>query len=223
MPEIPASLADYAVNTFNRRQGVQILTGSPVQSIEPGLVHLKDSTIESETIVLSAGNLPNPVIAGLPLPRDRHGRVIVERTLRCAEYPEIWALGDCAPDSHGTPDPQLAQFAMRQARTLARNLVAVQAGRAPVPFRYSSRGLLASLGHHNALGTVMGINIRGFFAWWFRRTYYLSVMPRWAQRIRIIADWTIALFFRPEITKVDLGRRRIEELRRAAEESTVAG
>jgi hypothetical protein len=29
-------------------------------------------------------------------------------------------------------------------------------------------------------------------------------MPRWDRRFRIVLDWTIALFFRPDLTKVDL-------------------
>lgn len=215
MPEIPQKLANYASNVFSRRRGVEILTNAPVQSIEPGRVHLKERAIEAATVILSAGILPNPVVAHLPLPRDHHGRLLVERTLRCKDRPEVWALGDCAsiPDSQGRPYPQLAQFAMRQARTLAGNLQAVLAGRDPSPFEYKARGLLAALGRHKALGTVMGINIHGFFAWWFRRTYYLSVMPRWSQRIRIVADWTIALFFRPEISKVDLGREQVALMR----------
>lgn len=74
-------------------------------------------------------------------------------------------------------------------------------------------GLLAALGHNKGIGTIVNFQIRGFFAWWFRRTYYLSVMPRIAQRIRIVVDWTIALFFRPEISKVDLGREQITRMR----------
>jgi hypothetical protein len=29
-------------------------------------------------------------------------------------------------------------------------------------------------------------------------------MPRWDRRLRIVLDWTVALFFRPDITKVDI-------------------
>jgi len=63
---------------------------------------------------------------------------------------------------------------------------------------------MAALGHSRAVAQVMGVRITGFFAWWFRRTYYLLQMPRWDRRFRIIVDWTIALLFRHDITKVDL-------------------
>jgi NADH dehydrogenase len=216
MPEVNPVLAEYAARILSGRKGVEILTSAPVQSIEPSVVHLKDSAIESETIILSAGILPSPVIARLNLPRDHHGRVLVAPTLRCNDRPEVWALGDCAsvPDPQGKPYAQLAQFAMRQALVVADNLHASLNGRELKPFTYKARGLLAAIGRYKAIGSVMGINIRGFFAWWFRRTYYLSVMPRWSQRIRIVADWTLALFFRPEISKVDLGREQVARMRR---------
>ena len=51
----------------------------------------------------------------------------------------------------------------------------------------------------------MGVRLTGFPAWWVRRTYYLFQMPRWDRRLRMILDWTIALFFRPDVTRVDVG------------------
>jgi NADH dehydrogenase len=215
MPEIPARLADYASRTLQKRAGVKILTNTPVQLIEPGKVHLKEQVIESDTVVLSAGILPSPQVAALPVKKDKHGNIEVDGAMRCGERPEVWAIGDCAsiPDPQGKPYPKLAQFSMRQAKTLAGNVLAVIDGKAPRPFEFKTLGLLAAFGHYKGVGTVLGIPIRGFFAWWFRRTYYLSVMPRWAQRIRIVADWTIALLFRPEISKVDLGREQVSKMR----------
>jgi NADH:ubiquinone reductase (H+-translocating) len=55
---------------------------------------------------------------------------------------------------------------------------------------------------------AFGIRLRGFPAWWLRRTYYLLQMPRWDRRLRIVLDWTVALFFRPDITKVDITREQ---------------
>jgi hypothetical protein len=39
-------------------------------------------------------------------------------------------------------------------------------------------------------------------------------MPRWDRRLRIVLDWTVALFFRPDITKVDItGEQPMPQLR----------
>ncbi len=67
---------------------------------------------------------------------------------------------------------------------------------------------MASLGHHRGVAAAMGIPLRGFLAWWLRRSYYLLVMPRMAQRVRLVADWTIRVFFPPSLSKIDLDAER---------------
>ena len=104
---------------------------------------------------------------------------------------------------------------MREARQLARNIRRVIDGRAPAPFVFHPLGTMASLGHTRAVARVFGMRLTGFPAWWIRRTYYLFQMPRWDRRLRIVLDWTVALFFRPDITKVELRVER-EQVRQAA-------
>lgn len=52
------------------------------------------------------------------------------------------------------------------------------------------------------------VRLTGFLAWRLRRTYDLLQMPRRDRPLRIVLDWTVALFFRPDITKIDLGTER---------------
>jgi NADH dehydrogenase len=206
MPEMDQRLADYGTRILRRRRGVDIRTSAAVQSIELGKVHLKDETIEAETIVLAAGILPSPVVAALPVEKDKRGHIVVDATMRCPTRPEVWALGDCAqvPGPDGKPYPTLAQHALREAKVLARNIRAVLAGQPPAPFVYSTLGMMGSLGHAKAFGQLLKLRVRGFLAWWVRRTYYLLQMPGWRRRLRIMVDWTFALLFRPDIVKVDL-------------------
>ena len=135
--------------------------------------------------------------------------------------PVVWIqirmrrLAESAVQS-GKPLPPNAAIAVQQAAALADILVARLEGRSPVPFQYQHVGELVSLGRHEALAEVKGIRLTGFPAWWIRRTYYLFQMPRWDRRLRIVLDWTIALFFRPDITKVELQVER--ELVRGSEQ-----
>ena len=87
---------------------------------------------------------------------------------------------------------------------LADNLQAVLAGGQPRPFVYRMLGVMGSLGHSKGFGEVLGMRLRGFPAWWVRRTYYLMQMPGWGRRLHVVADWTTALLFRPDIVKIDL-------------------
>lgn len=206
MPEISERLASYAARVLSSRVGVTIHTSTPVQRITPGCVHLKDEVLEASTVILSAGTTPSPLVAKLPLEKDARGKILVEATMRCKQRPELWALGDCAsiPGPDGKPYPELAQHAMREARVVAENIYAAVNGQPLKPFVYKTKGIMASLGYHRGIAAAMGIPFRGFLAWWIRRSYYLLVTPRMAQRIRLVVEWTLALFLYPPLSKLDL-------------------
>lgn len=206
LPEMEHDLADHAAKVL-RRRGVQILASTPVQAIEPGIVHLPDGRrIDAATIIVATGVVPSPLLQQVAVEKDRKGRVMVDATMRATGHSSLWALGDCAhiPDPAGKPYPSLAQHAMREAKVLAQNIVAAINGQPLRPFVYSTLGTLAALGHYDGVGRVWKFKLRGFAAWWVWRSYYLMQMPRWERRFRIMLDWTIALLFKNDIVKLDL-------------------
>jgi NADH dehydrogenase len=222
LPEIDTELAATAARVLQQR-GVDIKVATPVRSIEAQRVLLQHDISSAGTIVLTAGIVPSAVSA-IPVARDQRGRIAVDGTMRSRRDPHVWALGDCAaiPGPDDRPYPALAQHAIREARHLARNIAAAIDGRAPSPFMFRSLGTMASLGHTRAVALVMGVRLTGFIAWWLRRTYYLLQMPRWDRRLRMVLDWTVALFFRPDITRVDLRveREQLTRARQLVERST---
>ncbi len=206
MPEMDPKLAAYGHRELSRRRGADVRVNAAVRAIEPGKVHLPGETIEAATIVLAAGVVPSPVVAGLPVEKDRHGRIVVDGTMRCKTHPELWALGDCAsvPGPDGKPYPSLAQHALREAKVLARNIDGALNGRPPEPFVYETLGMMGSLGHGKAFGQLLRVRVYGVVAWFVRRSYYLMQMPGWSRRVRIMIDWTFALLFRPDVVKISL-------------------
>ncbi|HEV3340313.1 MAG TPA: NAD(P)/FAD-dependent oxidoreductase [Pirellulales bacterium] len=218
MPEINRDLADYGAQVLSQRRGADIRTSAAVREIEPHRVHLSDETIEADTIVLAAGIVPNPVVAGLPVEKDKRGHILVDATMRCPSRPEVWALGDCAsiPAPDGKPYPNLAQHALREAKLLARNIDSALKGRPPQPFVYDNLGMMGSLGHSKAFGQLLKMRVRGVPAWFVRRTYYLLQMPGWTRRLRIMIDWAFALLFRPDIVKISLDSEAASIVREAA-------
>jgi NADH dehydrogenase len=215
LPEIDEKLAAVAARVL-RGRGADIRVATPVRSIEAGRVRVGSEVIDAATIVLAAGIVPSVVAAALPVLHDQRGRIAVDGTMRSRSDPRVWALGDCAaiPSPDGRMYPALAQHTVREAKHLARNITAAIEGRIPTPFVYTPLGTMASLGHTRAVALVGRLRLTGFLAWWIRRTYYLFQMPRWDRRLRIVLDWTVALFFRPDITKVDL-RVEQEQVRQA--------
>jgi NADH:ubiquinone reductase (H+-translocating) len=218
LPEVDARLAEVAMDVL-RRRGADIRASAPVRSIAPVRVQLAEESIDAGTIVLAAGIVPSAAAARIPVAHDGRGRILVDATMRSRSNPGVWALGDCAaiPSPDGRTYPALAQHAVREAREVARNIVAALGGRAPAAFVYRPLGTMASLGHAQAVAQVLGLRLKGFLAWWLRRTYYLLQMPRWDRRLRIVLDWTVALFFRPDITRIDLASRPVEAVRKDVE------
>jgi NADH:ubiquinone reductase (H+-translocating) len=225
MPEISPDLAAYGAKILSQRRGATIRTDTIVQSIERGRLHLLNETLEADTIILAAGIVPNPVVAALPVEKTKRGHIVVDATMRCRSHTEVWALGDCAsiPNAHGNPYPDLAQHALREAKMLAQNIAKSFNGEPPQPFVYDTLGMMGSLGHGKAFGQMLKVNVRGFVAWFVRRTYYLMQMPGWGRRFRIMIDWTFALLFRPDIVKVSLDTEAALLLREATSTQMTAG
>jgi NADH:ubiquinone reductase (H+-translocating) len=220
MPEVDPRLAAYAHNELASRRGVELRMNAQVYGIEPRTVRLAGETIAADTIVLAAGVVPTPMLADLSIEKDNRGRILVEPTMRSRSHKEVWALGDCAavPSPDGKPYPSLAQHALREGKALADNIYRVLTERAPQPFIYHTLGMMGSLGRTTGFGQFLKVRIHGFPAWFVRRMYYLLQMPGWRRRLRIMIDWTFALLFRPDITKVGLDGETAFVLREAAVE-----
>ncbi|HJP78832.1 MAG TPA: NAD(P)/FAD-dependent oxidoreductase [Pseudonocardiaceae bacterium] len=205
---VPPSLSDYARQELERR-GIDVRLNTRLTSIDDGVARLSDgSELPTETLVWVAGTRPNPIVTDAGLPTDERGRLTVDNRLRAIGTERVWSAGDCAavPDTvTGKLCPPTAQYAVRQANVLADNLVATLRGEPTRPFRYHNRGEFVTLGRHKAVGEMLGVKVRGPFAWTARRAYYLSQIPTWNRRLRIAADWLIGLPFRHDV--VGLGSR----------------
>jgi NADH dehydrogenase len=203
LPEIPTRLGEYAARELARR-GVEIRVSTTLESAEDGAVTLSDGErIPTHTLVWTAGVRAHPLLAELGLPLDDRGRVLVDETLRVAGRHNLWALGDCAhvPNAAapGAPDPPTSQHALRQARRLARNLTGD-----PQPYRYRMLGQVATLGRHRGIADVLGLRFRGFPGWFLTRTYHLYQLPLFSRKLRVVVDWTTALFFRRDIAELGM-------------------
>ena len=206
LPEIPRRLGDYAARELARR-GVDIRVSTTLESVDADGAVLSDGTrFETHTLVWTAGVKAHPFLAQLRLPLDERGRVVVGPTLRVEGRENVWALGDCArvPNeaTPGQPDPPTCQHALRQARRLTRNLKGESK-----PYRYRMLGQVATLGRHKGIADVLGLRLRGFPGWFVTRTYHLFQLPLVSRKLRVVTDWTTALFFRRDIAELSmLGR-----------------
>lgn len=227
LPEVGRDLGAYAAEQLIHR-GLDIRLGTKLESCVDGIVKLSDGDeFAADTIVWTAGVKANPMLEKTDLPRDDRGRVTCLPTLQVCDADRksvegAWSAGDAAavPDLT-SDDPNAltgpsAQHAVRQAKVLADNLIAVIRGRPLRNYQHKYAGSVASLGLHKGVAHVYGFKLKGFPAWFMHRTYHLSRIPSWNRRVRVVIDWTLALFLRREV--VSLGE--LQEPRQSFTEVT---
>jgi NADH dehydrogenase len=201
LPEIPRKLGEYT-HRYLEKRGVEIHVGTTLDSYDGETAVLSNGMrIPARTLVWAAGVRATPDLTLFGLPLDDRGRVVVDETLRVTGTDDVWALGDGAavPNTRtpGHLDPPTCQHALRQAKRLAKNL----AGE-PKPYGYRMLGQVATLGRYRGIAELPGIRLKGFPGWFVARTYHLYALPTIRRKARVVADWTVSLFFRRDIVEL---------------------
>jgi NADH dehydrogenase len=214
LPELSESLGRYAQSRMEAR-GIEFRLNTRVADARPGLVVLNDAEVPAETLVWTAGTSPNPLSKSLPVEKDKRGAVIVDATLAVRGRLGVWALGDCAAvvDARtGRACPPTAQFALREAATLAKNIHATLQDWPTRGFHFDSLGALCVVGHQTACAELTvpfarnkSMRFSGLLAWLMWRGIYLGKLPGLERKIRVLVDWTVELFFPKDIVQtIDL-------------------
>lgn len=207
LPEVSAGLGSYTVEEL-RRHGIEVLLNARVSSLTGGHVVLDSgAAFDAETVVWTAGVRPNPLARATDLPVDDKGRLRATEFLTVEGLEDAWTAGDCAavPDLTRAPGEftgPSAQHAVRQAKRLADNVVAALRCQQVRPYKHAYAGSVASLGLHQGVAEIYGVRLRGWPAWVMHRSYHLSRVPTLNRKVRVAADWTLALFFQREIVSL---------------------
>jgi NADH dehydrogenase len=222
LPEVGEELGKYTVDQL-RKRNMDIKLETRLDSCEKGHVILSDGDeFDADTIVWTAGVKANPALAATDFPLDERGRLKCLANLRIEGVNDAWSAGDNAavPDltsESGAYCAPNAQHAVRQARRLAENILLVVDGKAPVDYEHKYAGSVASLGLHKGVAQLYGVKVKGWPAWFLHRSYHVSRVPTLNRKARVILDWTLALFFRREVTSLGSLQMPREEFRRATE------
>jgi NADH dehydrogenase len=151
---------------------------------------------------------------------------VTDDYLEVPNWPGVWALGDCASITDrktGRPYPPTAQHALRQGKTVAKNVIAAIRGGAKHSFSFSTVGLLAAIGRRIGVANILGINFSGFVAWFLWRSIYLGKLPRFEKKVRVALDWTIDLLFSKDLAHLlDLRPPTISHIEEEADAAFVA-
>ncbi|HEU5161398.1 MAG TPA: NAD(P)/FAD-dependent oxidoreductase [Streptosporangiaceae bacterium] len=226
LPEVGPDMGRWTVEAL-RRRGIEVKLETLLKSAEEGHVVLSDGdSFDAGTLVWTAGVKPHPVTRAGDLPLDEKGRLKATAELTLEGLDDVFAAGDNAAVPDLTRPGELcapnAQHAVRQAKRLADNVVATLRGRPLRPYRHAYAGSVASLGLHKGVAQIYGVKVRGRLAWFLHRTYHLSRIPTFNRKVRVVLDWTLALFFRREIVSLGALQRPREQFVLAAGGGTSA-
>ena len=79
----------------------------------------------------------------------------------------------------------------------------------PGPYGYLMLGQVATLVRYKGIAELPGVRLRGFLGWFVARTYHLYALPTFRRKTRVVADWTVSLFFQRDIVELSaLGHPR---------------
>lgn len=186
-----ARLGNYALERLRARR-VEVELNTMVTRIRPDGVDFGDGTsIESDTVVWTAGVQGDPRVTGWGLDTGGLGRVVVEPSLQVPGRPEVFVAGDLARalGEDGQPLPQVAPVAVQQGRHLVGAVQAFLRGD-PVPdFVYEDPGMLAVIGRNHAVAQVFGSRFTGFPAWILWALIHVAKLVGFRNRMLVLVNW----------------------------------
>ncbi len=212
LPEMPKELGQFAHKLLTKRK-VDIRYGVRLAGASGNAALLADGEkIPTKTLVATVPAGAHPLLTSLDTPKEK-GRVLVDATLQVKDMPGLWALGDCAmvPDLKGKPGsfcPPTAQYAIRQAKTCAANIVSCLNGGKPAKeFKFTALGMAGALGHHAAVAQMFNrIKVSGFLGWLIWRGIYWSKLPGVERKFRVGVDWLMDTVLPKDIVQIKTGR-----------------
>ena len=197
LPEVAPKLREFARKRMEKAGITMLLNARAVAATHEG-VELNDGRmLKGGTIVCTIGTSISPIVQALDVPKER-GRVRTTPEMRIEGQTNAWAIGDCAYIINAfdnKPAAPTGQFAERQGRQAALNLVRILRSEPTQPFRFKALGQLCSIGGYEAVAEMLGVHVSGFLAWLMWRGVYLFKLPTWSRRIKVALDWSWDVLF----------------------------
>ncbi|MGI0045758.1 MAG: NAD(P)/FAD-dependent oxidoreductase [Nitrosotalea sp.] len=213
LPEVGEELGNFALD-YVRRSGIEVMTNTKAVDAGEDHVLLSDNTIiPCATLVWAGGVAVDPLITSLKCEHGASGRVVVDQYLRLKDYPNIFALGDCAhlsDPNNGAVYPTTAQIAIRQAIAVSENLAAEINGQenSMKTFDYRNKGVMATIGKRMGVALINGRKVYGFQAWLLWRCFYWVNLPTNEKKVKVAFDWLLHSIFRADIMTVGFIKKK---------------
>ncbi len=202
LPDMDKNVGEYTLKKF-LKQNINVHLNTLLEEVTQYQVFLNNKKkISTHTVISTIGSTVSKLIKDSNL-ELKYGKIITNSFLKVDNLDNVWSVGDAALIPNRDKKnmlykqkkiayaPPNAQFAVRQGKLLARNIKNNILGNKLSEFQYSSKGSLASLGSRDGVGKIYFITIKGFLAWLIWRAFYLSFLPSFATKIRVLSGWIV--------------------------------
>ena len=178
---------------YLKNLGVEVHMGTAVKDYDGLRVEVSDgSEVFSRTLIWAAGVKANSVLGFTVNSFGPANRLQVDEFNRIKGHEDIFAIGDvCFMPTKDYPKghPQVAQVAIQQGRLLSKNLSRLQKGTPLIPFRYTDRGSMATIGRNLAVANIFNTSWHGFTAWAIWSFVHLMSIVGVRNRFIIFINW----------------------------------
>jgi NADH dehydrogenase len=194
----PEKASAYALKALER-MGVEVQFGRSVVEVEEHAIRFADGErLRVAAVIWAAGVTANGTLASdVQDKAGPGGRIRVTSLLQLEGRTNMWAIGDSAaiPSGDTTFYPQLAPVAMQSGRHVAQQIVRQLEGKPPLPFKFHNKGIMATIGRHEAVATLpRGPTIKGTLGWLAWLGLHLWYLVGFRNKLRVMINWTWRYF-----------------------------
>ncbi|MBW2609087.1 MAG: NAD(P)/FAD-dependent oxidoreductase [Deltaproteobacteria bacterium] len=176
--------------------GIQVRLSSPVDDIQETFVKTGDEQIKTRNVIWAAGLSASPLTENLGVDLDRAGRVKVNPELTVPGYENISVIGDLAhiQQANGSLVPGMSPAAIQEGRWAAKNIIRKMAYKNTLPFEYSDKGCMATIGKAAAVADIGPFQFSGVLAWIIWLSTHIFFLIGFRNRLVVIFQWAWAYF-----------------------------
>lgn len=184
--------------------GVTVLKNEKVENIDDSTVYTNKRIIKSNNIIWAAGNKASTLIAKLNTKTDGSGRAIVDPFCSLIDDRDVYVIGDAAhyKDTNNQPLPGIAPVAIQQGKYVSNIIRNNNKRNENKPFKFSDKGMLATVGKYKAIGKIGNLEISGITAWLFWSVIHIVYLIGYRLKLLVIIEWIFSYLFNKKGTRL---------------------
>ena len=184
--------------------GVTVLKNEKVENIDESTVYTNKRIIKSNNIIWAAGNKASTLIAKLNTNTDESGRAIVDSFCSLIDDRDVYVIGDAAhyKDTNNQPLPGIAPVAIQQGKYVSNIITNNNKRNENKPFKFSDKGMLATVGKYKAIGKIGNLEISGITAWLFWSVIHIVYLIGYRLKLLVIIEWIFSYLFNKKGTRL---------------------